>query len=532
MFPSVDRDQASLDGLTKPSKKEKQQSTISYSMPPTANHTSIIGWSEYVFDSKPTTITDFNKIAQPPLTTRRTRKSVSWAPSIALAYSITHVNDMSEEEIKAVWYEPKDYKAFKKACKESAILAEKKNRWEGQFLVRTKRSGPTLTVQDPATTKKPARRPGLGNKQYSDSMLVRPRRRPPSPNSPKPLLTSKDLLGGRIATRNLHRWASSSMSCVNEAITSPRADGAAASKPMTREDRRTLTRHLSDSMLAMPRRLMSPRKEKVSSDVDEAAACGAESGRPEINKGSRYRFLQKQQSDSALVKPRRGFRLLPLQQTAIKEMEEDEISLLSFDSGEVLESPSSQCGIYAGHLSDSVIIVPEGDLMSPSKANEVVGGGDEDINEGSLRTMDLETDGVDCKQDEKARSLSILDIEIHFASRTESQQLQRSGNTATTEAETELSLSAACFFEGDLSMPLTNSNSSPEDETDIGIQTKFLARMNDSNDSLLLHHAEQAGTKAKNLRRKQWSSRETRNEDSESLLRPRAQGVRGKSLSE
>lgn len=92
-------------------------------MAPNAKHTSIIGSSESVFESSPTTITEAIKITQPPLTTRtRTRKSVSWAPS-ALAYNITHIKDMSEEYIKTVWYEPKDYKAFKKDCRESAILA-------------------------------------------------------------------------------------------------------------------------------------------------------------------------------------------------------------------------------------------------------------------------------------------------------------------------------------------------------------------------------------------------------------------------
>jgi hypothetical protein len=94
-------------------------------MPPTANeHTgTIIGSSECVFESKPsTTITDFIKMTQPPLRTR-TRKSVSWAP-MALVYSIPHINDMSNEDIKTIWYAPKDYKAFKKECRESArILA-------------------------------------------------------------------------------------------------------------------------------------------------------------------------------------------------------------------------------------------------------------------------------------------------------------------------------------------------------------------------------------------------------------------------
>jgi hypothetical protein len=512
-------------------------------MPPTADHTPIIGSSECFFESKPTTIAgDFIKIAHPPLLTlTRTRKSVSWAPRIALAYSITHINDMSEKDIKSIWYEQKDYKAFKKKdCKESAILAteeglldkerkEKKNRWEG-LAVCTRRSGPKLAVQDPASTKKPARRPGLGCRQYSDSVLVAPRRRLPSPNSPTQLLRSAvEDLGDTTATRNIHRWASSSMSCVNEQVASPHANGAAASKSMTREDRRILTRHLSDSMLAMPIRLISPKREEASSDMDENVICDpASAGRPERGGGSRCSLLKKQLSDSALVKPRRGVRLLPLQQTAIKELEEDEISLLSFDFDEV-GSPSSQYGIFAGPFSDSVLSIPEGYLMSPQRTNTVVED-NEDMNEGSLRTMDLESYGIDY-EDEKERSLSIQDIERHCGSRrAESQQSQQGGNKATSEAETELSLSAGCFLEEDLeedlSMLTNNKKSSPKDETGLGNQTNFLARCNDS---LLLLHAG-GGSWAKNLRRQQ--SRETRNDHSDPLLRLRAQGVRGKSLSE
>jgi hypothetical protein len=94
-------------------------------MAPNAYHTFIIlgASSECLLESKPntsTTSTDFIKITQPPLT--RTRKSVSWAPTVS-AYKITHINDMSEEHIKTVWYEPKDYKVFKRDCKETAILA-------------------------------------------------------------------------------------------------------------------------------------------------------------------------------------------------------------------------------------------------------------------------------------------------------------------------------------------------------------------------------------------------------------------------
>jgi hypothetical protein len=127
---------------------------------------------------------------------------------------------------------------------------ERKNRWEG--LVG---AVPKLAFQqDSASTKKPATRPGLGRRQCSDSMLLRPTRRPfsprqcsdsmlmsptrrpsstrqcssdsmlllsptrrpSSPNSPtRQLLTSGEGLGGgRTATRNLHQWGSSSVSCV------------------------------------------------------------------------------------------------------------------------------------------------------------------------------------------------------------------------------------------------------------------------------------------------------------------------------
>jgi hypothetical protein len=152
---------------------------------------------------------------------------------------------------------------------------EKKNRWEG--LVG---AVPKLAFQDPASTKKPITKPGLGRRQCSDSMLLRPTRRPSSPNSPTRqlggVLTSEGLGGGRTArTRNLHQWGSSSVSCLlNEEVTPPQqgaTNGAAASKFMTRErDRRTLTRHLR-----------------------EASLCNAEwsTGRPENNEAGRYSLL-------------------------------------------------------------------------------------------------------------------------------------------------------------------------------------------------------------------------------------------------
>ena len=96
-------------------------------MAPSTDPTSIIGSSEYVFDSNPSTtkITDSIKITHAPL--KITRKSVSWAPSV-FAYNITHIDDMSDEHIKTIWYERKDYRAFKNNCRESAILAFRESR--------------------------------------------------------------------------------------------------------------------------------------------------------------------------------------------------------------------------------------------------------------------------------------------------------------------------------------------------------------------------------------------------------------------
>jgi hypothetical protein len=65
--------------------------------------------------------------------------------------------------------------------------------------------------------------------------------------------------------------------------------------------------------------------------VKASVLCSAEYGRPERNEGDRWcSLLQEQQSgDSALVMPKRGVMiLLPLQQTAVEELEEDEIYCL------------------------------------------------------------------------------------------------------------------------------------------------------------------------------------------------------------
>jgi hypothetical protein len=195
---------------------------------------------------------------------------------------------------------------------------KKKNRWEEE-LVRTTRSCPKLAVQDLASTTKAAER------------LLRPSRQklPASPNSPAQELLMSEGLGGRTATRNLQRPTSSSMSCcVNEEIASPQANG------VTRTDRQTFTRHLRDSIQAIPTRRcpISQKKEETSSDMVKASVlCSAEYGRHERDKGDRWcSLLREQQSgDSALVMPKRGVMiLLPLQQTAVEELEEDEIYCL------------------------------------------------------------------------------------------------------------------------------------------------------------------------------------------------------------
>jgi hypothetical protein len=331
---------------------------------------------------------------------------------------------------------------------------------------------------DPASTATPARRPGLGSRQCSDSMLLRPRRRPSSPDSPTHLLTNEGL-GGKTSTRDKHRWKSSSTSCINEEVTSPQANaGATASKLiMTHEDRHTLLPPLWNSML-------SPKMEEIrTSDVDEEDSVWswrAESGlKEEKNKSGRYSLLQKQRSESTLVKnvDRRGVRrLLPFQPTAIEELEEDLVSLMSIES-RVAESPSISTQCFGDSTSSSIT---ERDLMSIPTTSAAVEDND-DIDEGSLRslrTMVLEADGIDNEEDDEseAGSLWIEDLEMHCG--------------------------CPPLFEGNFSMPSTKSKSS-EDETSPGDQTKFFAR---ANDSMLLHYdAEAEGSREKNLRARRQS---------------------------
>ena len=261
---------------------------------------------------------------------------------------------------------------------------KEKNRWEEEEgpVRNSSRSCPELAVQDPASNTKPARRPGLGSRQCSDSMLLRPRRQPSSPNSPTQP-TREGLGGGNIltATRNMRRWASSSsMCCVKEEVMLPQLNGASTSKPMNCPDRRRLTRHLSDSMLAMPRRFPITTKK----EADEDPVRGAESSFLDRKKSHRY----------------------------------DHSSLLQNQRSDIIQS--------------------------------------------SLRTIDPEAHGT------TERSLSTQVTEICCGrSLTESQRLQQSGITAISQAETELICSK-----------LTRHFS--KEDTDLGNQTKFFPRTNDS----------------------------------------------------
>jgi hypothetical protein len=319
---------------------------------------------------------------------------------------------------------------------------KEKNRWEVEgLLVRTK-SCPDLAVQDPVSTTKSSRRPGLGSRQCSDSMLLRPRRQPDFPTE---LLTSEGI-GGRTATRgHTHRWSSSitsCVSCVKEEVALPQANRAAASKSMTREDRRTLmTRHLSDSNLVMPTRCpTSPTKERTSSEVNDALVRVSKYVRPEGEKSRRY------ERDSLLQKQR------------------------------------------------------------------------SDIIEETLRTIYPEADG-------STEQSSTQFLDMYSCSSTEFHRLQQSGIAAASQAETELNFPTSS---APTSISLT-SNLSEEDIV-LGDQTKkfFLACRNDS--LVLLLKAEEARrSRAKNLHGQQ--SGETL-VDHDVLLRRRAQGVRGKRLSE
>jgi hypothetical protein len=153
---------------------------------------------------------------------------------------------MGMEELHGPRFLKKERKEEKTPC-----------RWEeGRGLLVRTRSCKKLKVQkqqDLVSTTKPARRPGLGSRQCSDSMLLRPRRQP---------------------------WTSSPKPCNNkEGALSQTKNGAVGSSKMstTRVDRRAaLTRHtyIRDSILAMPTRgrlTVSPMIEETSpeEEVDE-----------------------------------------------------------------------------------------------------------------------------------------------------------------------------------------------------------------------------------------------------------------------
>lgn len=114
---------------------------------------------------------------------------------------------------------------------------------------------------------------------------------------------------------------------------------------------------------------------------------------PKIDK--RKQSIQRYQSDSAIVKPRRVISLLSLQhQTTIEELEvADEIALVSIDSEEAKSSTRSQCGmVHLGeHLSDSSLSIPpppENNLDAPLLPNEGLGGEKSASRKGTRKPRD------------------------------------------------------------------------------------------------------------------------------------------------
>lgn len=260
---------------------------------------------------------------------------------------------------------------------------------------------------------------------------------------------------------------------------SPQANGATASKfMMTDDDRRTLTQSLSNSMLSPN----PPKKEEMSSDVDEK-----DSGR--------HSLLQKQPSDAGLVNPELGGVLLslPFHPDAIEELGESLNSLVYIDSEEAESPLSSQSGIFAGHFNDSASSITERHLISLPTANAVDEANDNIKEQGSsVRTIDLEADRIDNKEDESEGSLWLQELEFSMSS---------------------------------------NRINSSEEETGLGSQTKFLAR---TRDSLLLLHPDAAGSRENNLCG--WQSMELRIVQPIvqpiELLQRRAQGLLRKISSE
>ena len=240
------------------------------------------------------------------------------------------------------------------------------------------------------------------------------------------------------------------------------------------------------------------------------------------------------------------------------------------DSDEEESPPSSQCDIFAGHSSSAASSRTERELMLLTITNDAVEDNNEDIKEGSLRNMVLEADRIDDKDDDDDNdgSLWIQDIQMRSGSRITSslqsslsdlsssisylsmsstksnslddeidcpgiitkflantndslrlrnaevagsrgKKLRGRQSRTPSQALTDLRLSPAYLFEGDFAMS--------EDETCSDDDTKFLANCNDS---LLLHHAGEAGSRETNLRARHQSS-ESRND----LRRRRFEGL-------
>jgi hypothetical protein len=193
--------------------------------------------------------------------------------------------------------------------------------------------------------------------------------------------------------------------------------------------------------------MISPEMEETTSDVDEedsVCSWSAESG-------GQHSLLRKQRSESELVNAeRRGVRLpLPFQPTAIEELLDDLISLVSIEPPDEAEFPaSSQSGLFAEQCSDSpTSIITEIDLMPLPAANADVE--EKNYSKGpTLRTMIFEADGIDNKE------------------------VGEKGGSSTT--------SYCSLFEADFSMSSTENNCTGDETGLISDPTKFLLRTNDS----------------------------------------------------
>jgi hypothetical protein len=250
---------------------------------------------------------------------------------------------------------------------------EKQNRWE--VLNRTKKGDPKLEDLDPAFATNPAVKPGFGN---GDSTLLRPIRRPSSPNSPGCLLTSEGI-GGKITNPNTNdRRASSSISGETRRNYPKMAvpDSSSTTKP-ARWPCRSSGQSSGDSTLLRPSR------------------------RPSSPNSPTY-LLTSEGIGGTIATGRRRHAQGVGESRSLSENIRVNISDLTLHS--VVEDKED---IYEGSL-------------------------------GSLGTLDLEADGIDRNEHENERSLSIQDIEMRFCSRKES---QKSNITATTQGTTSTSTS-------------------------------------------------------------------------------------------